>query len=244
MFPKDKFLYSSRDGLRHYVFSLLIPIIAIACLLTRPTASRTPTTSARHVIAKTLAGETTSTPPISHAIEEIRPSAVSSDSGFIAPIYIEDHTRSSSRSRATSHPHGEQMCASGCALSRHPTPKLSEDAFRELLVAYSRETFDRESAALNELIFFGSQTAQLLKSFTGDLPAQHALFLKRSLALQNFRVELRVVDELGVVRVALPPTSVPQHVRQEFAMKVNDFPPAVTSGTIKRVGLNHVWQRL
>lgn len=151
---------------------------------------------------------------------------------------------SSSSARATSHPHGDQICASGCAASRHPTPALSPAHFEKLVAAYARESPGADSKNLDELVFYGSQSALYLKRRSVSLSTDHVKRLKRELAVEELVVELRVIDEDGRTRVALPPTRVPQHIRQEFSMVVQDFQPTVTSGTAKRVGVKHAWQRL
>ena len=167
------------------------------------------------------------------------------ESNFVAPIALPKVSNGyQERSRATSHPHGEQLCASGCALSRHPTPVLTKKRFMELCKQYRAEKPRVESQSLDSLIFYGSQTARQLKSNPAALPKEHTAFLSRQLDESQLIVELRVIEEGGRVRVSLPPTKVPQHIRQEFAMDVADLNTAITSGTLKRVGLNHVWQRL
>lgn len=167
-------------------------------------------------------------------------------SGLVAPLSIELPTASRSPlpTRATSHPHGNQLCASGCEVSHHPTPRLAKSRFVELVDRYRNSPPKESTPCLDELIYFGSQTALMLKSTEHGLGEEHRGFLQAELSKQDLVIELRIVDEAGKLRVYLPPTSVPQHVRQEFAMDVHDFQHAITSGTVKRVGLNHVWQRL
>lgn len=150
----------------------------------------------------------------------------------------------SSSARATSHPHGDQVCASGCAASRHPTPALSPAHFAKLVAAYAKESPDADSKSLDTLVFYGPQSARYLKRLSVPLSAGHINRLTHELAVEDLVVELRVVDEIGRTRVALPPTRVPQHIRQEFTMVVEDFQPTITSGTVKRVGVKHAWQRL
>lgn len=195
-------------------------------------------------------GESTSKSSLSDAansnlVDDPRGVASQHESGFVAPIALPKVSNGNQeRSRATSHPHGEQLCASGCALSRHPTPLLTKKKFVELCKQYRAEEPKLESRSLDSLIFYGSQTARHLNTNPAALPKEHTAFLSHQLAASQLIVEIRVIEEGGRVRVSLPPTKVPQHIRQEFAMDVADLNTTITSGTLKRVGLNHVWQRL
>ena len=147
--------------------------------------------------------------------------------------------------RAFFEPHGEQVCASGCAVSRHPTKELTKTAFRQLLEQFEREPISEESHALETLLFFGRQTKELIMSDgIGPLDSQRAAALQHELSRTHALISIRVVDENGVVRSSLPPTSVPLDRRHVFSMNVNEVQPLVTSGTVKRVGLYHLWTRL
>ena len=58
-------------------------------------------------------------------------------------------------------------------------------------------------------------------------------------------VELRVVDEHGVVRVWNQPAPVALDLRYGFEFETKEFQRIVEStGTVKRVGLYHLWQRI
>jgi hypothetical protein len=147
--------------------------------------------------------------------------------------------------RATFHPHGKQLCASGCAVSNHPTRELTAPIYHALLEQYAREPLDGTSFALESLLYFGRQTRQFLASDgAGPLDGERAAFLCRELGRTHARLSIRVVDEAGDVRASLPPTRVPLDRRHVFEMDVRDVQPLVTSGTVKRVGLNHLWVRL
>lgn len=142
-------------------------------------------------------------------------------------------------------PHGDQVCASGCAASRHPTQELTREHFERLLVEYTYEPMDQTNNALEELMYFGSQTRDMLQSFgIGQLDSQRAEFLWEQLKLNKAKVSIRVLDQSGDVRTWIEPTTVPFDRRHVFEMQTNNVQPLVTSGTVKRVGLNHVWARL
>ena len=142
-------------------------------------------------------------------------------------------------------PHGDQVCASGCALSRHPTGKLFAGRFQDLLQQYSQQPAELVSPALEELLYFGPQTLALLdKQGPNTLDTKHADHLRRELNRTHARISIRVVEKDGTRRCWLPPTRVPFDRRHVFEMKTKSLQPLVTSGTIKRVGMHHIWARL
>jgi len=141
--------------------------------------------------------------------------------------------------------HGEQLCASGCALSRHPTGELTSTHFIDLVKQFADGPLDDTNSALEELIYFGPQTRRLIETEgVGDLAMERARFLWDQLTVTHAKISIRVKDETGAVRTWIDATSVPFDRRHVFAMKTNNVQPLVTSGTVKRVGLNHVWTRL
>ena len=146
---------------------------------------------------------------------------------------------------ATFHPHGEQICASGCAASDHPTKELTQRRFLQLLVDYSSEEIDPPGKAFEMLLYFGRQTRSLIGSEgTGSLDPLRVAVLKRELSYTHAVVSIRLVDEAGAVRASLPPTSVPLDRRHEFELESYDLRSLIASGTVKRVGRDHLWTRL
>lgn len=143
-------------------------------------------------------------------------------------------------------PHGESVCASGCALSRHPTPFLEREHFEALVSEFSSQPMSEDSPALEELLYFGPQTSRELEA-TDETPldSQRLAFLKTELARDQVQIEFRIIDEDDVARVQLPPTTVNLDRRYAFEpLNTVDFQPPEASGTVKRVGLNHLWQRI
>ena len=141
--------------------------------------------------------------------------------------------------------HGEQICASGCAASRHPTKELTQRHYQQLLSEVKIEPMDRTNNALESLLFFGSQTRKMIENNgVGDLDSKRAEFIWNELKVTHARLAIRVTDENGMVRTWLDPAEVPFDRRHVFEMKTNGVQSLVTSGTVKRVGLDHVWVRL
>jgi hypothetical protein len=147
--------------------------------------------------------------------------------------------------RAAFHPHGKKFCSSGCAVSNHPSLTLTEPLFQSLLTEYAYDPMDERSFALESLVYYGRQTRRLIeRDGTGPPDLDRAAVLRRELARTHVRLAIRVLDERGAVRAELPPTRVPLDRRHVYEMDVYDVQPLVTSGTVKRVGLKHLWIRL
>ena len=163
----------------------------------------------------------------------------------IAGISVGDSTAPAPSTKVVFEPHGESLCASGCALSRHPTPALEEVNFRKLLGEFASQPMSQESPALEELLYYGPQTSRMLKNHSGVLDPERQEFLESELSKETVKVEFRITDERGKIRVSLPPTTVPFDRRFVFEPLVTqEFQPPEASGTVKRVGLNHIWQRI
>jgi hypothetical protein len=147
--------------------------------------------------------------------------------------------------RASFHPHGEKVCASGCAASNHPTETLTRERFEQLLRRYAVEPMDETSLAFETLLYFGRQTRDMLgKQSAAVLDPLREEVLRLELDRTHVKISIRLVDEEGEVRANLPPTKVPFDRRHEFTLDTHRVQPLITSGTIKRVGLYHLWTRL
>jgi hypothetical protein len=122
---------------------------------------------------------------------------------------------------------------------------LTADEYHRLLRQFAREPMSEESAALETLLYYGRQARELLvREGAAPLDDARAAFLSRELEVTHALIAFRIVDEQGLRRVWMPPTRVPLDRRHEFHMEVEDLPPLITSGTVKRVGLSHLWNRL
>ena len=142
-------------------------------------------------------------------------------------------------------PHGEEVCASGCAASRHPTEELTVERYWQLLDEVTIEPMDRTNNALEALMYYGPQARNLIEQKgVGSLDRERSSFIWKELSITHAKLSIRVIDESGDVRTWLDATRVPFDRRHVFDMQTKDVQPLVTSGTVKRVGLDHIWVRL
>jgi hypothetical protein len=136
-------------------------------------------------------------------------------------------------------------CASGCTAHNHPTTELSKAKYHWLLRRFAEQPLDSSSPALESLMYFGRQTnLWMQREGTAPLDKSRVHLLKRELKKTHAYLTFRVVDEHGIVRVHVPRTRVPLDRRHVYSMDTKDLPPLITSGTVKRVGLHHLWTRL
>ena len=148
-------------------------------------------------------------------------------------------------SSAAFHPHGDKVCASGCALSNHPTEKLNHETFRKLMVECGQSPLDENNKAFEALLYYGRQTREFLEQDGfSPLMTSQARTLNRELLRTHALISIRVIDERGEVRSSISQTRVPFDRRHVFDMETNNVQPLVTSGTVKRVGVHHMWTRL
>ena len=177
----------------------------------------------------------------------VRPISVPAENGLTSHGKIKNVRLAnfSHDDRAIFEPHGEQVCASGCAVSRHPTGNLTKQRFEQLLEDYPQSPLDETNAALEELLFYGPQTRRMIAKYgCPNLAAGHFGFLQEQLAYTHAKISIRVVDQNGVIRTWLDSSLVPFDRRHVFQMQTENLQPLVTSGTVKRVGLKHLWTRL
>lgn len=148
-------------------------------------------------------------------------------------------------SAASFHEHGNQVCASGCSLSRHPTDRLSKRRFLALLAQAAAADLNADNLAFETLLYFGRQTSSMIAACgTPHLTDVAARVLADELGRQHARVSIRVIDEHGKKCSWTDDVRVPLDRRHVFDMSTDGLPPIVTSGTVKRVGHDHLWTRL
>ena len=102
-----------------------------------------------------------------------------------------------------------------------------------------------DNIAFETLLYFGRQTAAMIQDYgTPHLSREGRAILIRELGRQHVRVSIRVVDQQGNKRSWIDDVRVPLDRRHVFDMEARSLQPLVTSGTVKRVGQDHLWTRL
>jgi len=140
---------------------------------------------------------------------------------------------------------GTEVCATGCAALPALDRDLSADEFERLLAAYAVQPMSGESAALEALLFHGAAAGALLDTLGGELDAEREAFLRRELTRTHARLDVRITDETGVVRLHLGDTLIPLGEKQHLhPHDTNNLQTPEVSGTVHRVGLKHLWARL
>lgn len=134
-------------------------------------------------------------------------------------------------------------CAS-CGDARHPTAPLFLAEYEKLIASYAQDPVN-DSEALDSLCYYGVQTRDLIREHgVGELDAEHAEFLRREVSRTHAFLSVRVTDENDVVRISMMRKRVAfdQRDHHEVDEVVDVLPPEI-SGTVKRVGLYHIWAR-
>lgn len=168
------------------------------------------------------------------------------DETLVPPINLGDEFANFEHgSDAHFHPHGQEVCASGCAASNHPTATLTRIEFVDLMEKFANQPLTEESFALESLLYYGRQTLSMIETYgSQNLDEARLSFLRSQLEFTHADVQIRIVDESGEVRSWIKPTKVPFDRRHVFTMETKNVQNLVTSGTVKRVGLHHMWTRL
>ncbi len=146
--------------------------------------------------------------------------------------------------QAEFHSHGHDICHSGCAASHHPTSALADDEFLRLIGECARGPLDESNFALESLLYYGAQSRERLSRLkTKWLPAEHRTFLDTQLRFTHVAISLRVIDLEGTCRASVGNVRVPLDRRHVIKLQSDQLESLVASGTVKRVGLNHLWTR-
>ncbi|GAB5441532.1 MAG: hypothetical protein Fues2KO_18810 [Fuerstiella sp.] len=161
-------------------------------------------------------------------------------SALVQPIKLQA-VDESPRHLAHAHPHGTKICASGCALSNHPTRMLTAERYAALLA--DLQVAARREPAFDELLYYGPQTAAKLATGRDGLSASDRTLLRSEIQRDHVLVEMKLTTEDGDVLANLPPQLVPLDLRHEYELHTDRLPPLEVSGTVKRVGRYDLWTR-
>jgi len=137
-------------------------------------------------------------------------------------------------------------CASGCN-APHPSElvELQKDEFIAARDEWAAQDIGVATLQLDTLLFHGEQTTAYLNALGhGDMDLDHVDFLRTELERDTATVEFRMLDEMGLVRGTVPPTTVnlkeKNHLRFSGTGSLGVFE---TNGRTRRVGLTHLWSR-
>ena len=163
-----------------------------------------------------------------------------------APLYLDaEGPAPTGTSKAKPTNGDEEACKTGCTLAKHDIPPFSFGQFVRARAQYAKEKHNDASKSLETLLFYRQETLSYLgKNGVGPLPEKHATFLKRELSRKTATVSIRVVGANGRTRISLADVVVPLGVKQHLKPKALDgTQPLEFNGTVKRVGLYHLWSR-
>ena len=134
-------------------------------------------------------------------------------------------------------------CVSGCGAIPDTTPAITKDEFMKHLQAFARTPITEPGLDLETLLFYGKETRKWLPE-TSVLDDEHLQFLQHELQKTHAEIQLRVTDDKGIVRIELKPRVV--EIGQKYHEHIHltrDMQQLEISGTIKRVGVHHLWSR-
>lgn len=141
---------------------------------------------------------------------------------------------------------GQGSCVGSCSAVKDDHPDLPTHRYHELIAQFAKQPLSEKSKALETLLFHHARAQTLLADHGAPgLDEKRRALLARELKRTHAWLEARLIDEHGVVRVHLKPTRVPLGIKQHLWPKdVVAIQPTEVSGTVKRVGLYHLWTRL
>lgn len=160
----------------------------------------------------------------------------------VAPVSSQDLTKDGVAPLTSEE---DPSCVGSCSAVKDGPSKSDPAQIRTWLREFASQPMSSESPALEALLFHREATKlQLLSMEALDLDERRAEFLSKELQRDQAYLEVRVRDAAGRVRVHLPEQRVALDEKQHLETE-NDLAQHVEySGTVKRVGLDHLWVRL
>ena len=137
-------------------------------------------------------------------------------------------------------------CKTGCNIATHDIDRLDDATIMALVDDLSNEDQPGpDSPALEALLFHADSVRIFLDQHGPRALGRHHTLLMRQLAVTHAVIEIKVVDETGRIRAQFAPTRVPLGRKtHHLATKSHELHGLEVSGTVVRVGLEHVWSRL
>ncbi|MEK7486779.1 MAG: hypothetical protein AABZ60_20850 [Planctomycetota bacterium] len=137
-------------------------------------------------------------------------------------------------------------CAGGCGTVPSSLPTLRDPEIILLLEQLGQKPLTEENSALETILFHWKQVREyLMQHGFGSLSETQIDFLKKELSKEYVFVSLRGIDEEGVERIHMKSYKAPLGIKQHiYIADPHQLQPLEASGTVQRVGLNHLWTRI
>ena len=132
-------------------------------------------------------------------------------------------------------------CATSCAIEEK---HISQEEWLKTLDVWSTQEVGISTKELDTLLFYAKDSLGWLPVFGTELGDLHYTFLEAELRRNLVDIEMRLVDEFGMVRGVLD--SSPFHLKEKQHLvfsKTKSLGWLETGGKVKRVGLGHLWSR-
>ena len=145
----------------------------------------------------------------------------------------------------------ERICATGCAVGSGELEGPTRAELETLLDGLRDSPLDADNLALATLLFHGARVGRMLDGLDGldglcdrlDPPTE--AFLRRELERRHARLDVRFLNADGSERLRLGARRIPLDEKQHlFPSHAEALTPPEISGTVRRVGLDHLWVRL
>lgn len=125
------------------------------------------------------------------------------------------------------------------------SPEILSDAATDALLAkVAASPVGTDSLELDTLLFHDHETTHRLDEKAVALSPEWETFLRRELARRNVTVTIRVIDETGAQRASVEGNWEIGVRAHHMVHDVKGVPPFEASGTLVRVGREHLWVRM
>lgn len=125
------------------------------------------------------------------------------------------------------------------------SPEALKDADADALLAkVNAMPVGTDSLELDTLLFHDHETGHRLDVNEAKVSAEWEAFIRKELRRKNVRVAIRVVDETGAERAHIEDYWVIGVRGHHMVHDVKGVPPFEASGTLVRVGREHLWVRM